>query len=190
MDQTDKSSKEVEKETDRHSSCSWMAHSFAINVRARTVHEHLPAFLRWSSIITDDIMNTFPMLPMTDRHASTNNLAMLGHSVDNVTGEKSFMCGLLLLPKPWWKFRCENSGVANVVVAVAETTAGAIADNVLAVTLLFKSIVATVVVAFILDGMLCVCVCVLLRVLCLCSFVCLLCVVPCAKPVSNKWCAI
>lgn len=61
---------------------------------------HLPAFLRWSSIITDDIMNTLPMLPMTDRHANTNNLAMLGHSVDSVTGEKSFMCGLLLLLKP------------------------------------------------------------------------------------------
>lgn len=41
--------------------------------------------------------------------------------------------------------------MANVVVAVAETTAGAMADNVLTVMLLFKSIVATVVVAFILD---------------------------------------
>lgn len=59
---------------------------------------HLPAFFKWSSIITEDIMNTFPMLPTTDRHANTNNLAILGHSVDSVTGEKSFMCGLLLLP--------------------------------------------------------------------------------------------
>lgn len=40
--------------------------------------------------------------------------------------------------------------MANVVVAVAETTAGAMADNVLIVMLLFKSIVATVVVAFML----------------------------------------
>lgn len=131
-------------------------------------------------------MNTFPMLPMPDRHASTNNLAILGHSVDNVTGEKSFMCGLLLLPKPWCKFRCEKSGVVNVLVAVAETTAGAMADSVLTVTLLFKSIVATVVVAFILDGFCvreCLCVCALVLVFRLL----ILLYVPCAKPVSNKW---
>lgn len=71
-----------------------------VRVCMRVGSWNLPAFLRWSSIITLDIMNTFPMLPMTDRHANTNNLAILGHSVDNVTGEKSFMCGLLLLLKP------------------------------------------------------------------------------------------
>lgn len=47
--------------------------------------------------------------------------------------------------------------MANVLVAVAETTAGAMVDNVLAVMLLFRSIVATVVVTFIVDA---VCVCV------------------------------
>lgn len=94
-------------------------------------------------------MNTFPMLPRTDRHANTNNRAILGQSVDSVTGEKSFMCSLLLLP---CKFRSESSGVTNVLVAAVDTTAGAMADNVLTVMLLFRNIVATVVVTFILDG--------------------------------------
>lgn len=42
--------------------------------------------------------------------------------------------------------------MANVLVAVAETTAGAMVDNVLTVMLLFRSIVATVVVTFIVDA--------------------------------------
>lgn len=74
--------------------------------------------------------------------------------------------------------------MANVLVAVAETTAGAMADNVLAVMLLFKSIVATVVVTFILVDGLTHCV-----LVCLCWFVRLFACrayVPRAKPVSNK----
>ena len=49
----------------------------------------LPAFFRFSSITTDEIKNTFPMLPITDRQANINKRAILDHSEDNVTGEKS-----------------------------------------------------------------------------------------------------
>lgn len=114
----------------------------------------LPAFLRWSSIITDEIMNTFPMLPMTDKQASTSKRAILGHSVDNVTGEKSLMCGRVLLTNPWMCRWDENNVVVNLVVAaVVVTTAGAIAVSVpLTVTLLLNNNVATVDVAFILLG--------------------------------------
>lgn len=83
-----------------------------------------PAFFKWSSIITDDIIKTFPILPTTAKHASTSNRAMDDHSVDNVTGEKSFIwCLLLLLALlRLCNVRCDmdvtKNGIVNVVVVV------------------------------------------------------------------------
>lgn len=80
--------------------------------------------------MTDEIMKTFPMLPTTDKHASTSKRAMLDHSVDSVMGEKSFMWCLLLEPALLllYDVRCDmdvtSSGIVNVA-AVVEMDVGA-----------------------------------------------------------------
>lgn len=99
---------------------------------------HLPAFFKWSSIITDDIINTFPMLPITDRHASTSNRAILDHSELSVTGEKSFIwffeVWLALLKL--CNVRCDMEVTRNGIVSVVEVIGidvGAMMDIVAAV---------------------------------------------------------
>lgn len=59
----------------------------------------LPAFFKWSSIITDEIIKTFPILPITDRIDNNSNRDILDHSnVDNVTGEMfSCFCWICLV---------------------------------------------------------------------------------------------
>lgn len=80
-------------------------------------------------------MKTFPMLPITDKHANTSNRAILDHSVDNVTGEKSFMW-CLWLPLALCilcNVRCDidvtKNGIVSVVVVV-EIDVGATIDMV------------------------------------------------------------
>lgn len=91
---------------------------------------YLPAFFKWSSIMTDEIMKTFPMLPTTDKHASTSKRAILDHSVDSVMGEKSFIWCLLLEPGLFMlcnvRYDMDEtiSGIVNVV-AVVEMDVGA-----------------------------------------------------------------
>ena len=47
----------------------------------------LPAFLRGSTIIGDEIMKTLPTLPITDNMESKMRRASLDHSDESVTGD-------------------------------------------------------------------------------------------------------
>lgn len=102
------------------------------------LEKYLPAFFKWSSIITDDIIKTFPMLPTTDRHARHSKRAILDHSVDNVTGEKSLMwCFVLLLALfKLCSVRCDMDvnriGIVSVVEVIG-IDVGAMIDIVAAV---------------------------------------------------------
>jgi len=49
--------------------------------------KYLPLLLRWSSIITELIMYTLPMLPTTERPIMINSRATRLHSVLSVTGD-------------------------------------------------------------------------------------------------------
>lgn len=88
------------------------------------------------------------MLPITDRHASTSNLAIFDHSVDNVTGEKSFMkcflppLALFRFCNVRWDIDVTKNGIVNVVVAVDGIDVGPTIDivaTVVAVALFTKN---------------------------------------------------
>lgn len=66
-------------------------------VQIRKAPAHLPAFFRWSSIITDDTINTLPMLPTTDKPEMNKSRAIRDHCDDSVTGRTSSKRGVLVV---------------------------------------------------------------------------------------------
>lgn len=77
---------------------------------------YLPAFFKWSSTITDDIIKTLPTVPITDKHASNNKRAIRDHSDDNVTGDTSCF-NVNVLDNIVWDVVVDVTRYINTVVA-------------------------------------------------------------------------
>lgn len=96
--------------------------------------QNVPAFFKWSSIITDDIIKTFPIDPITDNDASiSSRFNLLSPIDDSVIGENSLIWCLVppLILLMLWTVRgidvTAKNGVANVAAA-AGIDVGAISD--------------------------------------------------------------
>lgn len=92
------------------------------------------------------------MLPNTDSADKINKRAMLDHSIDSVTGEKSLLTCLWPLVDLYEGNRCDieeiRNGAANVVVDGSADAVG-IALNGIAKLLLFRNNVANVVTSIV-----------------------------------------
>lgn len=97
--------------------------------------------------MTDDIMNTLPMLPITDKPAKINSLAMRDQSAASVTGENSWLTLLCLMDLPKFLLIAAAACVSEVTSNGAVLAAVVVVLNIAAAATVVLAVDETAVVA-------------------------------------------